>query len=89
MLRIHDALLHTVSFCLLVGVITVINTDVSRHLGNLTAGGPSSGLAAITAPVNRYGRVVFDTVNLYRTDNDFLFWFAVAAVVLVVALFKS
>ena len=51
MLRIHNAILHTVALSLLVAGISAIHKDVRRHIVNIVAGDSMSELTLALAPV--------------------------------------
>jgi hypothetical protein len=89
MLRIHDAILHTISFSLLLAGIMAIDKDVRGHVVKIVAGDSATELAIIAAPAYQLGRLAVDTLSDYRTENPELVVFAVAAVVLFALMFRS
>jgi hypothetical protein len=88
MMRIQNAIVSLGGLALLVGALVALNQDMRRHVENILTGNGSE-LTAITAPVNRAGRVVFQTLNDYRTDEGPMFAFALAAIVLVGFMWKT
>jgi hypothetical protein len=88
MSRIQDAILSACSIGVLVGVLSMVSSDMRRSVTNVLAG-DASQLVMVTEPINRAARIVVKTVNGYWTDDFPLFAFGVLGVVLFGFLYKT
>lgn len=88
MRRIHNALVGAGGIALLLTGLAAINSDMRRHIVKVVHG-DASELVIVAAPINHAARMTVEMLNDYQTDNEYLFAFGVAAIVLFALLFKT